>query len=111
MPAGNAYAINGTGVTAPDEEVWTEILMGIDLRGQQKRSIYWQLEWRKTVGNSCYLDWMDYDNTVLTGLTTRPRNRLDEFETYTDVICQSVVFRHRHGAASEIVATFLVNTA
>lgn len=108
---GVAYAINGIRVTAPDEEVWTPIVMGIGLRGQQKRSTYWQLEWRKTVGNSCYLDWMDYDNSVLTSLVTRPQNRLDEFETYTDVICQSVTFRHRRGMANEIVATFLVNTA
>lgn len=108
--AWEAFQINGNVVTAPDEEVWTPISMGVSLTGQQKRSPYYQLEWRKVVGGPCHLDWFDHDNTTLTSLTTRIPDLLDDFETYTDVVCQSVTMRHRHGAGSEIVAIFLINT-
>lgn len=105
---GITYAINDTVVTAPDEEVWSESVIGIDLNGLQKRSCYKRLEWRKSVASPCYLDWFDYDNTALTSLTTRPKGVLDTFERYTTAICQEVSFRQRRSVGNEIVATFLV---
>ena len=102
------YAINGREVTAPDEEVWTPISVGLSLTGRQKRSPYRRLEWRKTVADCGRLDWLAYDNTTLTSLITRPPDELDGFEEYTDVVCQSVSFRHKRSVGSEIVAVFLV---
>ncbi len=102
------YKINGDGVTTPDEEVWTPIAVGVALTGRQKRSPYWQLEWRKQVADSCDVDWWTYDNTTLSSLWTRPPDKLDETEQYTDAICQSVEMRQRRGFGNEIVATFLV---
>ena len=107
MPWGT-FQINGVEVTAPDEEVWSPQVIGTDLNGEQNRSPYWRLEWRKTVSDQCRLDWNDYDNTRLESLTTRPPHILDEFETYTNVVCQSVTMRHRRSVGNEVVATFLV---
>jgi len=106
---GVVFAINGKGVTSPDEEVWAHNVLGEDLDGLQKRSAYAKLEWRRVVGESCDLDWFDYDNTTLTSLTTRLPGEIDQYEIYNDAICQSVVKRNRRGVASEIVAVFLVN--
>lgn len=108
MAEGIYYRINGQEVTAPDEEVWSPIVIGTSLAGEQKRSPYWRLEWRKTVADVCRLDWFDYDNTTLESLTTRPPKLLDQHETYTDAICQSVGFRQRRGVGNELVAVFLV---
>lgn len=106
---GIMFAINGVGVTSPDEEVWAHNTMGDDLDGLQKRSAFSRLEWRRTVGERCDLDWFPYDNTMLASLTTRPPGETDTHETYTDVLCKSVTMRHRRSVGSEIVATFLVN--
>ena len=103
-----AYAINGTGVTTPDEEVWTPVVVGTSLSGTQKRSPYWQLEWRKQVLDRCDVDWWPYDNTVLTSLWGRPPGKLDETGQYSDAICQSVTMRQVRGFGQEAVATFLV---
>lgn len=109
MPGGVVFQINGNDVTAPDEEVWTPISAGTSLTGEQKRSPYWTLQWSKNAADCDRLDWFDYDNTVLTSLRTRRRHRLDEYETYTDAICQSVQFRQRRQVGMDMVATFLVN--
>lgn len=108
MTYGIQYAINGNGVTAPDEEAWSNIVVGDALSGQERRSPFKQLEWRKQVAGPCYLDWYDYDNQTLDSLTTRTPGELVEYETYTTAICQSVTFRHRRSNANEIVAVFLV---
>lgn len=106
---GIAYAINRQGVPSPDEEVWAHNVLGDDLTGIQKRSAYSRLEWRRTMGQRCDLDWFDFENTKLSSLTTRPPGSLDTTEIYTDAICKSVTMRHRRGVATEIVATFWVN--
>lgn len=110
MPWG-VYRINGVEVTSPDEEVWSPQVIGVDLNGEQNRSPYQGLEWRKTVSDQCRLDWDEYDNTRLESLTTRPPHTLDEFETYIDVVCQSVTMRHRRSVGNEIVASFLVRAS
>lgn len=102
------YAINGERVTAPDEEVWAPIESGVALDGRTFRSPYWQLTWRKTVADSCRLDWFNYDNQHLSSLTTRPPGALASFTTYVNAICQSVSMRQRLGVGNEITATFLV---
>jgi hypothetical protein len=109
MPAGVFYAINDVEVTSPIEEVWTPVVSGVALTGRQKRSPYYYLEWRLQVTDMCYMDWFPYDNTTLTSLTCRPPRKLAEFNTFTDAVCQSVNFRQRLGAGTEVVATFLVN--
>lgn len=103
-----SYAINGALVTTPDEEVWTPLSPGNDLNGLQKRSPFYQLEWRKQVASQCHLDWFTYDNTVLSSLLTRAPGELRDFVKYTTAVCQSVVFRQRRGVGNEVVATFLV---
>jgi hypothetical protein len=108
MPSGVVFSINGVGVTAPDEEVWTPISVGVALTGRQKRSPYYRLEWTKQVADDCRLDWFDYDDTTLTSLWTRPPSGLNEYAKYTDAICQSVVMRHRRGVGNEVIARFLV---
>ena len=101
--------INGRGVVAPDETTWPIISLGDALNGLQRRSPYRVHEWRKQVEEECGLDWYAFDNMVLTSLVTRPHDHLAYHETYTDVICQSVVGRQVHGTMQEIVARFLVN--
>ncbi len=108
MAKGIWYKINGEGVTTPDEEVWTPVVIGTSLSGTQKRSPYWQLEWRKQVADACDVDWWEYDNTTLTSLWTRPPDKLDETVQYTDAICQSIEMRQVRGFGQEVVATFLV---
>lgn len=112
---GVVFAINDLQVMPPDEDVWTPIVSGVALTARQKRSPYWQLEWRRQVVDECDLDgsgrdWFLYDNTTLTTLTTRQPGKLDEYRTYTDAVCQSVTFRARRGVGNEIVAVFLVDT-
>lgn len=104
------YAINDIEVTAPDEEVWTPIVQGESLTGRQKRSPWYRLEWRRTVGGPCELDWYDFDNLTLSSLSCRPPGILDDFVRITSPapICQSVTLRHRLSVGTEIVATFLV---
>lgn len=114
MPKGIVYAINDAEVWSPDEDIWTPVITGQSLTGEQKRSPYRRLEWRRLVTTACDLDggskdWFQYDNTILDGLTTRPPGKLDEHTTYTDAICQSVTFRARRGVGNEVVAVFLVN--
>ena len=106
--AGIFYKLNGNGVVSPDEEVWEPIVVGVALTGRQKRSPYWQLEWRRQVVDRCDVDWWDYANTTLTSLWTRPPDKLDETAQYSDAICQSVEMRHTRGLGQEVVATFLV---
>ena len=106
---GIVFAINRMEVTPPDEEVWAHNVLGDDLTGIQKRSAYSRLEWRRTVGERCDLDWFPFANTWLTSITTRPPEATDTSEIYTDVLCKSVTMRHRRGVGNEIVATFFVN--
>lgn len=108
---GTHYAINGRPITAPDEEAWGNIVTGDGLDGLQRRSPYRQLEWHKRVGSECDVeDWFDFDNTVLTSLTSRLPGMQNESEVFTDAICQSVTARHQHAALVEVIAAFLVNT-
>ena len=106
---GIAYAINRQGVPSSDQEVWAHNVLGDDLTGIQKRSAYSRLEWRRTMGEQCDLDWFDFENTKLSSLTARPPGSSNTTEIYTDAICKSVTMRHRRGVATEIVATFWVN--
>jgi len=108
MPKGVKFAINGVVVTAPDEDVPLNIVLGDALAGTECRSPYKVLEWRKQIAGPCHLDWFDYDNQVLTSLTTRSFAHLDEYETYTDAVCKSVTIRNRRSVGNEMVATFLV---
>ena len=109
MAEWGVFRINGEEVIAPDEEAWSPQVIGTDLAGEQNRSPYQRLEWRKTVADQCMLqDWAEHDNTTLVSLRTRPPLVLDEMETYTRVVCQSVTMRHRRSRASEVVASFLV---
>jgi len=107
MRIGN-YAINGTLVTAPSEEVWQTVVTGDSLSGDERRSPYQILEWRKRVGGPCHLAWFDYDNQQLDSLTTRSPGELLDWVTYTNVICKSVSMRHVQGVGNEIVAVFQV---
>lgn len=108
---GTHYAINDRPITAPDEEAWGNFVPGEGLDGLQRRSPYRQLEWRKRVGGECDVeDWFEFDNTVLTALTTRLPGYANESERYTDAICPSVTGRHQHGALVEVIAVFVVNT-
>jgi len=111
---GIIFAINDCEVMSPDEDVWTPIVIGSALTARQKRSPYRTLEWRRQVTDRCdhdgsARDWFTYDNTTLTALTTRQPGKMDERRTYTDAICQSVLFRARRGVGNEVVATFLVD--
>lgn len=110
MTYGIEYALNGTPVTAPDEEAWSNVVIGESLEGTERRSPYRILEWTKRVAGPCHLDWFDYDNTPLSSITTRSPGELVNYETYTDAVCKSVTFRQRLGVGTEIVARFLVNT-
>ena len=103
-----AYMINDNVVTTPTEEVWTPIVLGIAGTSMQKRSPYWQLEWRLRAADCSRIDWFTYDNTVLTSLTTRPSNKIDTSVRYTDVICQQVTMRQALETGTEVVARFLV---
>lgn len=108
--AGVYYQINGQSVPAPDEEQWAPIEVGVALTGEQRRSPFRRLEWRKRVADQCRLeDWIQFDNTILDSLVCRPPDGLDQHERYTDVICQSVTATFRHHVGMEIVAVFLVN--
>ena len=108
---GSIYMINGNPVTAPDEELWTNIVLGEDLRAQERRSPYQQLQWRKTVAERCDLDWFDYDETELTSITCTPPGEVGIHRTFTlSQRCISVLMRQTRGVAREVVATFLVDT-
>lgn len=111
MPYGVFYMLNGIGVTSPDEERWSPIVLGDAIDGLQRRSPYMRLEWHLRADGKCGLDWFPYDNTVLTSLTCRPDGELAEHETYTDVFCKSVVGRQNRGVMTEIIAVFLVNVS
>lgn len=110
MTYGIEYALNANAVTPPDEEAWSNVVVGESLVGDERRSPFRVLEWMKRVAGPCHLDWFDYDNTILSSITTRKPGELVESETYTNVICQSVTFRQIHGVGNEIVARFLVDT-
>lgn len=110
MTHGIVYALNGVDVTAPDEETWSNKVIGESLSGTERRSPYRILEWTKRVAGECHLDWFDYDNSTLDSITTRSPGELVNYETYTTAICQSVTFRQRLGVGTEVVARFLVNT-
>ncbi len=110
MPRGALFKFNDITITAPDEQVWADIVQGNDLNGLPVISPYKRLELRQQVGDECNLDWFDYKGTVLTSLTCPPPDEIAEYQRYTDAICQSVHFRHRQGVAQEIVAILLVNT-
>jgi hypothetical protein len=105
---GVAYAINGTGVTPPDSATWPPTVIGQDLNSLQKRSPYRIHEWSKQVAGPCHLDWFDYDNTTLASLVTRPPGTLDEMETYTDAVLQSVTMRQDRNVGTQVTAQFLV---
>lgn len=102
------YMINGIGVTSPDEEKWEPIIIGTDLDSLQKRSHWRTLTWVRRIGERCDLDWLQFDNTVLTSLICRPPNRIDHHEVYTDAVCQAVTLKHVRGVAEEIIAQFIV---
>jgi hypothetical protein len=114
MPWGK-YLINGYEVYAPDEEVWSEIVIGDALSGEQKRSPYRELTWTRQVADDCTLsggnkDWFTYDNTTLASITTRTyKSTLDDFTTYASAVCKSVDVRMRHGVGNQIVAVFWVD--
>jgi len=110
MPRGALFKFNDITITAPDEQVWSDITQGNDLNGLPVYSPYKRLELRQQVGDECNLDWFDYKGTVLTSITCPPPDEIAEYQRYDDAICQSVHFRHRQGVAQEIVAILLVNT-
>jgi len=110
MPKGVLYKINGISISAPDEQVWGDIVQGNDLNGLPVISPYKKVEMRQQVGDQCNLDWFDYKGQALTSFTCPPPDELDGYQRYTDAICQTVYFSHRQGVAQQIVAVFLVNT-
>ena len=109
MPMGVLYKINGIGVVAPDTEEWLPYVAGESLAGLQKRSPYWLLTWSLGLGDNCDLDWLDHDNTELDSLTTRAKDKLDEYETYIDVKCTSVTLSYSRGVAEGMTAVFKVD--
>ncbi len=110
MPRGVLYKINGISITAPDEQVWSDITQGNDLNALPVFSPYKRMELRQQIGDECNLDWFEYKGTVLESITCPPPDEIAEYQRYTDAICQTVFFRHRQGVAQEIVGIFLVNT-
>ena len=103
------YMINGMGVTAPDDEIWSPIIMGDGLTNLQKRSRYNQLTWKKTLVEKCDLDWLQFDNVELASLVCRPPDELVEWELYDlHVICQSVTMKQHHDRGVDVTAVFLV---
>jgi len=106
---GVRYGINGTRLPSPDEESWTPIAVGEGLDGRQKRSPFMLVEWLMNVAGPNHMDWFQYDNQVLESWTGRVRKEVDEYDTFTDAVCVSVVSRHRRSVSSQIVATFKVN--
>jgi len=109
MPKGVLYKINGITVTSPDSEEWRPYVAGESLAGLQKRSPYWLLTWGLGLGDSCDTDWLDYDNTELDSLTTRAKDAVDEYETYTDVKCVSVTLNYSRGVAERLAAVFKID--
>lgn len=108
---GSYYAFNGVKVTAPDEENWSNIVLGEDLTAHEKRSPYRMLQWRKSVAERCDLDWWDYEGTDLTSLTCTPPGEVGVYRVFTQSQkLVSVVHRVGRGVAREVVATFLVDT-
>ncbi|NIN66271.1 MAG: hypothetical protein GTO63_16580 [Anaerolineae bacterium] len=108
---GSVYMINGVIVTAPDEEVWSHIVLGENLQGLERRSPYDQLQWRKTVAERCDLDWFDYEGARLTSLTCTPPGEVGIHRVFTQSqLLVSVVMRASRGTGREVVATFLVDT-
>ena len=106
--SGVAYAINGIGVTCPDDALWSPTVIGQSLNGTQKRSPYRIHEWSKQVSGPCHLDWFDFDNTILASLVTRPPGTLRQQETYTDVVLQVVTMRQVRNVGTQVTARFLV---
>jgi hypothetical protein len=102
--------INGVGVATPDQERWQPNVIGDAVAGTQRRSPYDTLVWRRRVSGPCDLDWLQYDNTILATLVTRPDGELRQHTSYDDVICKSVNLTMTLGVITEITATFLVYT-
>ncbi len=108
---GSNYAIDGVQVTAPDEENWSNIVLGENLTAHETRSPYQMLQWRKSVAERCDLDWWDYEGADLTSLTCTPPDNVGVYRVFTrSQKLISVVMRHSRGVAREVVATFLVDT-
>lgn len=105
-----AYMINDKATTAPDSETWSENVVGETLDMRQKRSPYKTLIWRKNVVDDRYLDWFDYDNTILDSIVTRAPGELKNWVRYTDAICQEVSMVQVHNQGRQVEARFLVNT-
>lgn len=110
MIYGTFFRINDQEVPCPDQEAWSDVVIGQSLDGTQKRSPWKRLEWTKRVDNPCdQFEWFAWDNTTLTSLTTRARGYRNVSERYTDAICVSVTAVQSHGNMTDITATFLVN--
>ncbi len=108
---GSVYMINGIRVPSPDEEVWSNIVVGDNLDALETRSPYQELTWRRTAGERCDLDWHDFDGLELSSITCTPPGEVGVHRTFTrSQKCKSVVHRNRRGTATEITATFLVDT-
>lgn len=108
---GSSYEFNGVKVTAPDEEVWADMVLGEDLTAHEIRSPYVQLQWRKTVAERCDLDWWDYEGMDLDSLTCTPPGEVAVYRVFTrSQKLISVHMRAGRGVAREVVATFLVDT-
>lgn len=107
MP-GDYFRIENQIMSCPISDVWNPNVIGTNLGLLQVRSPYYLLTWTMRYAGPCDLDWYDYDNQVLDSIRTRTPGKLDEWETYTDVICQSVTYSGALNRAENVVATFLV---
>lgn len=105
---GNIFAMNGQGVSSPDDIRWDPVVIGEDLDALQKRSHYSLCTWTKRAVNGCDMDWFDFDNTELTMFACPPHENSMVTHVYDTAVVQQVKAMHRHGNMYDIVATILV---
>lgn len=104
-----AFMINDLVVTSPDEWLWTPEVLGVTHDNHQIRSPYWTLTFRKRASRR-KIDWLTYDNVVLSSLTVPSHDEPRSLSRYTEATCLSVVVSMQEGIPTGVTATFRVNT-